>query len=373
MSLYRLAPTVLALPLFIYLYFFLKRIFGLLWKQKYTAIRKLCMALLALTITIPSMNFFSLWALVVLYFTGISAAVDILRLLAVKVCHRESRFWHTIYLSGLIPVLITALILAYAYINMHVIVKTEYTVTTDKNIREEGYDVVFLSDLHFGTTMDADKLTEICRRIEESRPSFVILGGDIVDERTSLKGVQDTFRILAGIESTYGTFYVYGNHDKGLYRDNCAFSEEQLRDEIEESGIVILEDETYELNEELSITGRIDRTVASLKGIPRKASMRLLSEENSEKYHIMADHQPREFQQNQTAGFDLMLSGHTHAGQMWPVGLATTLFDKETINYGHKKAGDMDIIVSSGIAGWGYPLRTGKHSEYVVVHIRKNS
>ena len=64
-----------------------------------------------------------------------------------------------------------------------------------------------------------------------------------------------------------------------------------------------------------------------------------------------------------------MLSGHTHAGQMWPVGLITTLFDKGTVNYGQKLFDNMQLIVSSGIAGWGYPLRTGKHSEYVVIHI----
>ena len=66
-----------------------------------------------------------------------------------------------------------------------------------------------------------------------------------------------------------------------------------------------------------------------------------------------------------------MLSGHTHAGQIWPVGLITSLFDKGTINYGQRQVGNLDVIVSSGMAGWGYPVRTGKHCEYVVVHIRK--
>ena len=47
-----------------------------------------------------------------------------------------------------------------------------------------------------------------------------------------------------------------------------------------------------------------------------------------------------------------MLSGHTHAGQIWPVGLFTTLLDKETINYGEERFGTMEAIVSSGIAGW---------------------
>ena len=64
-----------------------------------------------------------------------------------------------------------------------------------------------------------------------------------------------------------------------------------------------------------------------------------------------------------------MISGHTHGGQIWPVGLLTELFDRDTINYGHEAIDGMDVIVSSGIGGWGYPVRTGKHSEYVVVHI----
>ena len=74
-------------------------------------------------------------------------------------------------------------------------------------------------------------------------------------------------------------------------------------------------------------------------------------------------------EENAAAGFDFMLSGHTHAGQMWPVGLITELFDKRTVNYGIKSFGDMQLIVSSGAGGWGYPLRTGRHSEFAVISI----
>ena len=94
---------------------------------------------------------------------------------------------------------------------------------------------------------------------------------------------------------------------------------------------------------------------------------------DQERYYIVADHQPRDMDENASAGYDLMLSGHTHAGQMWPVGLFTTLFDRGTVNYGQKSFGDMELIVSSGMAGWGYPLRTGKHSEFVVVNIAGGS
>ena len=96
----------------------------------------------------------------------------------------------------------------------------------------------------------------------------------------------------------------------------------------------------------------------------------LLEGESGEGFHILADHQPNSLKDNALAGYDLMLSGHTHAGQIWPVGLLTELFGRDTRNYGYERIGGMDLIVSSGIAGWGYPFRTGKHCEYVIVRIR---
>ena len=64
-----------------------------------------------------------------------------------------------------------------------------------------------------------------------------------------------------------------------------------------------------------------------------------------------------------------MLSGHTHNGQIWPLGLIVQALDKGTILYGHEVRGGMDVIVSSGLVGWGYPMRTEGHSEYVTVHL----
>ena len=61
----------------------------------------------------------------------------------------------------------------------------------------------------------------------------------------------------------------------------------------------------------------------------------------------------------------------THGGQMFPVGLITSVLGFGEMNYGYQAMSDMTVIVSSGIAGWGYPLRTGSHSEYVIVDIVK--
>ena len=54
---------------------------------------------------------------------------------------------------------------------------------------------------------------------------------------------------------------------------------------------------------------------------------------------------------------------------MFPVGLISDILGFGEMNYGYRKLNHMQVVVSSGIAGWGYPLRTGSHSEYVIVNI----
>lgn len=359
---------ILMLPLGIYLYHIIMRLLGLFTDGRKQPWQKPLSALSAAAITLPCLNLFGLWALLVFYFTAITAMIDIILFFFKKAGHQPHTAFTAAYRSGIIPAAITAIIISYAYANMHHVIATGYTVATDKPIRKEGYRIAFLSDLHFGTTMGLGQLESYCERIGKERPFAVVLGGDIVDEATTLQQAKEAFQALAQISSECGTFYVYGNHDKGTYSKDCDFTPAQLSDTIKNCGIHILDDMTAKLNNEISLSGRKDRSGSMAGGTGRAGSGTLL-EGIPDCFHILADHQPRGMEENAAAGFDLMLSGHTHAGQMWPVGLITELFDKFTVNYGRKAFGDMDLIVSSGIAGWGYPLRTGKHSEYVIIDI----
>lgn len=367
---YMIVQAVLVLPLWMYLFFYFRRMTDLFMKHQHKAAGRLAALCLSAVAAFPAANIWGVWALVVLHIAGTAAAVDLVRLILVKVFHIKSRKGRILYSSGLIPILLTALILLYGYVNMQHVRENVYTIVTGKELREEGYTAAFLSDLHFGTTMDKEKLSEYCGRIGGNRPDFVILGGDIVDERTDLNQVREAFETLAQIPAPLGIYYVYGNHDKGRYAKDCGFTEDQLREAVTGSGIRILEDETVTLNQELTLTGRADRSDASLSGVMRIGAGALLKGWSDESFHILADHQPNSLKDNALAGYDLMLSGHTHAGQIWPVGLLTELFGRDTRNYGYERIGGMDLIVSSGIAGWGYPFRTGKHCEYVIVRIR---
>lgn len=358
---------LIVLPLAVYLYILISRFLGLFWEK--SVLRRLAAGFLAVLIALPCMNLFGLPAMVILHFAAASLLVQLLRWIMKRAKKPWTGLGDILYRSSAIALIATLVILGYAYCNMHHIITASYTVATEKSIRSGGYDILFLSDLHYGTTMERARLSKVCTDMAASRPDVVILGGDIVDESATASQVREAFQLLGDIPSTYGTYYVYGNHDKGRYYAGCDFTPAELAEAIRASDIQILEDETVSLNAELTLSGRIDRSDAAMDGSIRPPAETLLRGSSQDAFHILADHQPREMTQNAAAGFDLMLSGHTHAGQIWPVGLITTLFDKETFNYGEKSYDNMTLIVSSGIAGWGYPFRTGKHSEYVLVHI----
>ena len=84
----------------------------------------------------------------------------------------------------------------------------------------------------------------------------------------------------------------------------------------------------------------------------------------------MLDHQPSELEAADRAGYDLLLSGHTHAGQIWPTGLISQAVGIVELNYGQRKLDHLQVIVSSGIGG--YPIRTSRHCEYVIISVEGN-
>ena len=96
---------------------------------------------------------------------------------------------------------------------------------------------------------------------------------------------------------------------------------------------------------------------------------RLMENVDTDTYIICADHQPVQYSKSSTAGIDLNLSGHTHAGQVYPVGYFIKYFKTADLYYGIKKVDNMTSIVSSGMCGWGFPIRTQENCEYVVINL----
>jgi predicted MPP superfamily phosphohydrolase len=249
---------------------------------------------------------------------------------------------------------------------MHVEFK-EYSLQTEKMLESDKLTIAMISDLHLGTTMNAKKLEEYCTQINEKNPDVILLLGDIFDENTDKESMELACQAFGTLSSRYGTYYVFGNHDVNNYRPIVSLEKRDITDNLIKNKIKILDDESTMINNSFYLIGRSD--ISFFKNSKRKTISQLIEPLDTNKYMILLDHQPLELETAASLGIDLQLSGHTHSGQIWPIGLIAKVFHINELNYGNKKIENYNAIVTSGIGCWGYPLRLGSNSEIVIIQI----
>jgi predicted MPP superfamily phosphohydrolase len=83
---------------------------------------------------------------------------------------------------------------------------------------------------------------------------------------------------------------------------------------------------------------------------------------------VLLHHQPTVFEKAAALGVDLMLSGHTHHGQLWPLAQISRLF--YSFQNGSYRIGAGQLWVTSGAGTWGPPMRLGAPPEIVRVRLR---
>ena len=326
--------------------------------------------IIAILAFICCLNIWSSAAILTLYLFISSVIADIIRiiwkfLLKDKYSNSIPRF----HKKGLLAVIIFAVIIMGSVWGMNHIELTEYNLTTDK-IDNESYSIVWVSDIHYGTIQNPQLVKDSISKIDDLKPDIVVLGGDIVDERTSKEDMNEIFEELSRINSTYGTYYVFGNHDTqpattDYENGNRTFSDEELNKTITDNGIKILNDEKITINDSIVLVGRSDAEWEN--SIDRIDISRILNESDLSKYVVVLDHQPADYNENSQKGADLQISGHTHGGQMFPIGIMLKLTGH--LVYGEYHFGDMEQIVSSGLTGWGWPMRNEAKCEYVLINI----
>ena len=262
--------------------------------------------------------------------------------------------------KGVLALIIFAIIIISGVYGMNHIELTEYNLTTDK-INNESYSIVWISDIHYGTVQNPQLVKESISKINDLKLDMVVLGGDIVDERTSKEDMNEIFKELGKINSTYGTYYIFGNHDTQPYstdyeNGNRTFSDEELNKTITDNGIIILNDEKTPINNDIVLVGRSD---AQWDGEKNRIDIgKILNESDLSKYVVVLDHQPIEYKENSKQGADLQISGHTHGGQVFPFSIFEGLMGN--LVYGKFHFGNMELIVSSGLTGWGWSMRSSQ-------------
>ena len=93
---------------------------------------------------------------------------------------------------------------------------------------------------------------------------------------------------------------------------------------------------------------------------------------DSKKINIVMNHQPKELRSLAEHGVGIFFSGHTHNGQIFPAGSICALFGINEPEYGAKKIGNMNAVVSFGVSTWAMNMCTQGDSEIVIVNTEQN-
>ena len=271
------------------------------------------------------------------------------------------------YIAGAVSSALCVIYLAFGWVMAHHVFVTEYAFESEK--LDGDLRIVQISDSHIGATFHADRFAEYVRDINLLSPDVVVVTGDFVDDDTSRDDMTRSAATLGKLDAKYGVYFVFGNHDKGYFSAaSRGWTEEELRQNLEDAGVVILEDESVLIDNRFYVVGRIDRSASG--GGARMIAPALTAKLDKTKFILMLDHQPADFDAEANSGADLVLCGHTHGGQFIPINHVGEWMGENCLRYGHEKRGNTDFIVSSGISNWTFKFKTGCYSEYVVIDIK---
>ena len=269
-------------------------------------------------------------------------------------------------LAGIISLCLVTVYLACGWSFAHRVFETRETFTTTKDLGAERLRIVEIADSHVGITLDGEDFAEQMKRVSAAQPDAVVIVGDFVDDDTEKEDMLRACEALGELETKYGVYMVLGNHDRG-YFNYRSFTGDELFAALDANGVRVLRDEAVMIDSRFYLIGRRDR---SERG--RLSAAELMSGLDETKYAIMLDHQPNDYDAEAESGVDLVLSGHTHGGHVFPAGLIGLWTGANDRAYGSERRGGTDFYVTSGISGWGIPFKTGCISEFVVRDIVRN-
>ena len=263
-----------------------------------------------------------------------------------------------------VALVVTTVYLGIAYYIAHNVVETHYEVVATKDLGVDSFRIVQVTDSHIGATMSGDTFYNYMLDINETDPDIVVVTGDFIDDDTKLDDMIRACEGLGTLKTKYGVFFAYGNHDKG-YFDYRGYNNDRLQEELKKNNVVILEDEGLDIVGNIYLYGRQDR---STKG--RITAEELMKDIDPDKYVIVLDHQPNDYENEKNAKMDLVISGHTHGGQVFPLQIIDKMIGANNQIYGIETRDNTTFIVSSGIGDWAVKFKTGTVAEYVVIDLK---
>lgn len=243
--------------------------------------------------------------------------------------------------------IIAGVIALFGIINANLIFVKRFEIQ-DSRIPKQT-TAIQLSDVHIGSRSKI-YIQHIVNKVNQLKADKIFITGDLVD----LSAISESdLSILKKIEAP--VYFVTGNHDRYV-------SLERLLPLLKKQNFIILRDETLQL-EEFDLTGIDDaenpkQVETVIENMPI----------NCNRFNVLLYHRPQGFDAAAKKGIDLMLSGHTHNGQILPFGFLVKQIFKDV--KGSIKRNGAHLHVSTGTGTWGPIMRIGSTNEITFISFK---
>lgn len=267
--------------------------------------------------------------------------------------------WPTLRALGVLAVVAPALVWGF-YVSRRPETKRVTVEIPGLDRSLDGFRIAQISDVHIGETLGRDFAKQVADQVNALEPDLVAVTGDLIDG--SVARLRDEVAPLGQLRGKHGVFYVTGNHE--YYHGGSSWEAEGRK-----LGFTVLHNEHRVVADGKLVVGgvtdvegarfseahapRVDLAFAQAPaGVPR----------------ILLAHQPRFAKQAKDALVSLMLSGHTHGGQIFPF-MAFVLLQQPVIG-GFARIHGVPTYTSNGTGYWGPPFRIGPRGEVTEITLK---
>ena len=267
-------------------------------------------------------------------------------------------YWFTAYILSCVSFVIYAV-----YENSTIHIRDLVIESDEIPLGFENMKIIFFADIQmdYFYTKNRKKIRKIVNFINKEKPDVILFGGDYINKA---RGTEAVFEELEFLKAGKGIYTVYGNHDYYDYK--------KITSRLKEQGINILKNSSAEIKTEngsIVIAGIDDY----LRGTP---DIEKALGGSGEMFTILLCHNPDYFEimpEEAKEKTDIILSGHTHGGQLNLFGFAPFVPSRygSKYRYGMKETKNSRIYITSGLGGVVFPMRFMARPEIVNLVLKK--
>jgi len=214
-----------------------------------------------------------------------------------------------------------------------------------------GFRIGLMTDIHRSQWVDVDDVQRAVTTLMGARPDLIALGGDYVTW-ADRHYIEPAAEALAPLTAPHGVFAVLGNHD----------DEREVPAALERRGITVLKDRRARV-----VIGSTPLDLLGVRFWTRRATEIAPLLKGAAATVVLLAHDPRRFREARALGIPLVLSGHTHGGQVVLPVVGAVAARRFPVVSGMATASDTSLFVSRGIGTVYLPVRINCPPEVAVL------